>query len=350
EHPVTEMVTGLDLVELQLRIAAGEPLPMRQDEVTFSGHAIEFRINAEDPWDNFKPSSGRIDVAYWGDFDRSDYGYTSGDVIPSNYDSLAGKIVKQGDTREEALSFAAHELERSVYLRPLRTNALLLHAIQKREDFRSGAAGINWLEQNLSDLLLAAPPTDEACAAAAVAATLDAPRSSTASAQLWLDDGIRVRECAVRRSGNVFAVSVDGTSTGGPISAFQNVTEYTHRVEVVCHGYRYGFGVSEHQIFGGPHDAGQSGLSFEIVPPPPLPRRAHAALAGATAITAPLSGTIAAVQVAEGDTVAEGQVLLVLEAMKMEHRITAPASGVVKRVNVRERDQVREGDILVELA
>jgi biotin carboxyl carrier protein len=115
-------------------------------------------------------------------------------------------------------------------------------------------------------------------------------------------------------------------------------------------GIKYGFRLHDDGVFGGTENAGRVGLSFRIVPPPPLPRRVHAAAEGATAMVAPLSGTIAAVRVAEGDVVVAGQLLVVLEAMKMEHRITAPADGTVKAVNVRERDTVRDGDVVVELA
>jgi biotin carboxyl carrier protein len=103
-------------------------------------------------------------------------------------------------------------------------------------------------------------------------------------------------------------------------------------------------------VAGGAEANGRIGLSFRIVPPPPLPRRARAAAEGVTAVTAPLAGTIAMVRVKEGDAVNAGETLLTLEAMKMEHRITAPNAGTVKAVNVRDRDVVREGDVLVELA
>ena len=106
EHPVTELVTGLDLVELQLRIAAGEPLPLQQDDVSFNGHAIEFRVNAEDPWDDFRPSSGRIQVLY-GDGARFDSGFEAGDTVPTQYDSLLGKRLFTGATRDRAIEWAA---------------------------------------------------------------------------------------------------------------------------------------------------------------------------------------------------------------------------------------------------
>ncbi len=350
EHPVTEMVTGLDLVELQLRIAAGEPLPLAQEDVQFAGHAIEFRINAEDPWDGFKPSSGRIEEAHWGEMERADHGYEAGDVVPTNYDSLAGKIVCHAETREDAIANAAHEFDGGTYLRPLRTNALLLDAIRGSTQFASGTVGIDWLQSNLESLLAAASPSVEACGAAASALTVDSWRSAPGASGFWLDDGIRVRACSVRRDGQSFRATIDGIDVEGAIGTVRNVDEFWYRtVEVTVHGVNYGFRLADSGIYGGKENDGRVGLRFRIVPPPPLPRRAHAAAEGVTAITAPLAGTIAAVRVSEGDGVSEGQPLVLLEAMKMEHRIVAPADGTVKVVNVRERDVVREGDVLVEL-
>lgn len=350
EHPVTEMVTGLDLVELQLRIAAGEPLPMRQEDVQFEGHAIEFRINAEDPWDGFKPSSGRIQDAHWGEMERADYGYEAGDVVPTNYDSLAGKIVCHAETREDAIANAVYESEGGTYLRPLRTNAPLLDAIRRSADFATGGANVDWLERNLESLLTAASASVEACAAAAAALTVEALNCGPSASQLWLDDGVRLRACTVSRASHRFRANVDGSEVEGEVGAVRDVDEFWHRtVDVMVKGSRYGFRIADSAIYGGRKADSSVGCAFRLVPPPPLPRRAHAAAEGATAISAPLAGTIAAVRVAEGDAVSEGQLLVVLEAMKMEHRIAAPADGVVKGVSVRERDVVREGDVLVEL-
>ncbi|MBK9610965.1 biotin carboxylase N-terminal domain-containing protein [Candidatus Amarobacter glycogenicus] len=135
EHPVTEMVTGLDLVELQLRIAAGEQLPLKQEDVTFSGHAIEFRINAEDPWDGFKPSSGRLQVL-WDDATRADSGFQEGDTVPSQYDSLLLKRILDGHGME---ALAAGAVLGSDDVLGVRSNLGLLKSIAANGDFGAGA-------------------------------------------------------------------------------------------------------------------------------------------------------------------------------------------------------------------
>ncbi|MGE3076429.1 MAG: biotin carboxylase N-terminal domain-containing protein [Dehalococcoidia bacterium] len=350
EHPVTEMVTGLDLVELQLRVADGQELPLKQEDVTFEGHAIEFRINAEDPWDGFKPSSGRIESMHWGTTDRCDFGYERSDVIPSTYDSLAGKVLSHAPTREECIEFSEHELK-GTYLRPLRTNIRLLEAVRASEAFSRGETDIGWLERELPGLLAGSRTPDDAWMAAGIAASWPAAVSQVGTCSVWLTDHQETREVATRVWGKDFESSVGEASERGVfIDSWLTQNEVWEReIRFMLSGIKYGFRLHDDGVFGGTENAGRVGLSFRIVPPPPLPRRAHAAAEGATAIVAPLSGTIAAVRVAEGDAVVAGQLLLTLEAMKMEHRITSPSDGVVKSVGVRERDTVREGAVLVEL-
>jgi acetyl/propionyl-CoA carboxylase alpha subunit len=314
EHPVTEMVTGLDLVELQLRVAAGELLPLRQEDVRFEGHAIEFRINAEDPWDDFKPSSGRLSrfaLAGRSAGVRVDSGFQDRDEVPAHYDSLLAKLIIHGPDRRAVVRQARRCLQ-PVSVLGVRTNLGLQRAICMASDFDEAAVSTGWLEANLAGVLASSGAPEEAWSAAAstirASATTESsffgpePIAAAVSAGAWLTDGVTTRFVATRASHR----------TGMPM-------------------------------------AGGDEWAFEVVPPPPLPRRAQAAEAGVTSITAPLSGTVGAVKVAEGDDVAAGDLLLVLDAMKMEHRITAPAAGRVKTVHVRPGGTVREGDELVEL-
>jgi len=351
EHPVTEMVTGLDLVELQLRIAAGEPLPLKQEDVKFEGHAIEFRINAEDPSDGFKPSSGRIVSAHWGETARCDRGYEDGDVVPPNYDSLAGKVIVHADSRDDAIDFSADELVGATSLTPLRTNVPLLEAIRSSSAFRRGHAHIAWLEQELPTLMESARTPTNAWLAAAAALAAGNGFVGVASQSIWLDDGCEVKHIGVKTRGREFDAATGGLAAAGRVERAVAVDEVWHReVDVRLAGERFAFRIAPFGVFGGTEVTSNAGFNFIVVQPPPLPRRVHAAAEGVTAITAPLAGTIAAVRAAEGDSVAEGQLLLVLEAMKMEHRIAAPSAGTVKSLRVRERDVVREGDTLIELA
>src|SRR3990172_6964108 len=157
EHPVTEAVTGLDLVELQLRVAAGEELQLRQEDVRFEGHAIEVRVNAEDPWDGFRGSGGRIrEGEYWGD-SRVEAGYGEGDVVPGSYDSLLAKVISHGADRNEAIRLAIEDIE-AFEIRGVPTNLALAGRIIGHDDFRSGGVTVDWLEREMEGLLAARVP------------------------------------------------------------------------------------------------------------------------------------------------------------------------------------------------
>ncbi len=356
EHPVTEMVTGLDLVELQVRVAAGEPLPFRQAEVQFSGHAIELRVNAEDPWDGFRPASGRIETSrldahpYWpGDDERSawraDLGYEEGDTVPSQYDSLLGKLICHAPGRDEALTMAA-SWERND-LRGLRTNLSLLHAVVRSKDFANGRSDIMWLERQLGEFKDAVATSDRQWLRRAITAAQRCSWIGAGPFTVWLDDGAVTREAnvlmATRWSGRAWLGGGDG-------HPFRVTGDGAHGRSMRIEMGPEAFIVPRHWL--GDHWLGlplRVEDDIRVVQPPPLPRRVLAAVAGVLAVVAPLPGTVAALSVAEGDIVAPGQLLCLLEAMKMEHRITAAVAGTVKRVAVAVRDVVREGDILVEL-
>lgn len=352
EHPVTEMVTGVDLVELQLRIAAGEPLPLRQQDVRFEGHALELRVNAEDPWDGFKPSSGRLAGLRAPTTGRCDTGFEQGDTIPPQYDSLVMKLVFHGEDRAAAVASALAGVRNDDVV-GIGSNLALLAAICRSETFAAGRCTIDWLERELDGLLASARrlPRDWAFAAAAFAARADAGAAwhGAGCPALWLSDGVETRlvELARQRTAGTERPSAGRVTSG---SALVDGTGYEFAlwaedggVIVEAFGERTRLSVREGRVEVAPNQF------VWVVPPPPLPRRAHASSASATAVTAPLAGTIAAIRVSEGDSVSAGHLLVLLEAMKMEHRITAPAHGVVKAVLVHERDVVREGDVLVEL-
>jgi acetyl/propionyl-CoA carboxylase alpha subunit len=332
------MRTGLDIVELQLRVAAGEPLPFAQEDIRFEGHVTEFRINAEDPWDGFRPSSGRLEHFEPGsvlapETTRLDAGFEQGDAVPPQYDSLLGKLIVTAGSRSGALTAGAATLAR-FGASGVRTNVNLLRGLTRALRDREPPS-ISWLERNLPALLAASKPPDAVVGAvrAALAGPPDVPRGAPPAPRwlgagapvAWLDDGSDVHEMPL-------AAPAVSTSHDAPAVRSGDVT-------VFIEGSRF---VAIPQV-GDP-------WLFRVVPPPPLPRRAVAAVAGATAITAPLAGTIAEVRVVEGDTVDEGLPVIILEAMKMEHRIPATRAGTVARVAVRPGDVVREGDILVELA
>ena len=350
EHPVTEALTGLDLVELQLRIAMGEPLPIAQADIAWRGHAIESRVYAEDPGRNYAPSTGRL---RWfeppaADGLRLDLGVAQGDAVTPHYDPLLGKLIAHGATREEALDRAAAALD-GLGVAGLRTNAAQLLGVLRSDDFRAGGVDINWLERAELDPP-AAPP------AALLAAALDAalPRAEGAIGG-WRSSGEiaarfafhgREHDVALRRvvgSATSWQATVDDAEVG-QVEARRSA----QGVELAVDGRRAEWLVA--RAGGGVRvsDGRRSWAFTESERERSASTRRRSS--GANAIHAPLPGTIAAVLVGEGDAVEAGQTLAVLEAMKMEHLLPAPSPGRVAAVHCAIGATVEEGDLLIELA
>jgi acetyl/propionyl-CoA carboxylase alpha subunit len=356
EHPVTEAVTGVDLVELQLRVAAGEALSLRQEDVRFEGHAIEARVNAEDPWDGFRGSGGRIREWQHRGEARVDAGYGPGDILPGSFDSLLAKIIGYGGDREQALGRTIEELDR-FEISGVPTNLNFAKRILDHAQFRNGAATVDWLERVLEELLAPRIPVPHWAAAAAALASPETWSLHPWSAVGWVGagpgvvwlssgpEGSRVEVCATGRGLEVTiegeAVELELVECGeeGTVWRFRDGERIRARISRRVEPPSV-------ELFD---DAGVRLARVEVSRPAALPRKAHTAEEGVVAVTAPLSGTVAAVQVAVGDAVAVGQLLLVLEAMKMEHRIIALEAGVVREVLVGAGDVVRDGDVLVEV-
>ncbi|MCC6388715.1 MAG: biotin/lipoyl-binding protein [Dehalococcoidia bacterium] len=348
EHRVTEAITGLDLVELQLRVAAGEPLPFAQQDVVFEGHAMEARLNAEDPRDGFRPATGRLGATpgAGGDW-RIDTGFEAGDTIPPHYDSLVAKGFVHETTREDAIRALAHACATSP-LCGVRGNTRLLHGVLTSEAFATGGADIGWLERELPAVLARGEAPWEALAAAAASAVLRANPFGGGAASIHIDDGARVHAVTVTMlPGRRLRVSEGERDL--VVRAYATPEGPVH---ITAEGSRSLTTVQGADGAIHARDADSTGAfthAFAIVAPPPLPRRAHTAGEGASVVTAPLAGTIASVRVAEGQAVAAGDLLLTMEAMKMEHRITAPTGGAVTHLAAAPGAVVREGDPLLEL-
>ncbi|MCC6382459.1 MAG: ATP-grasp domain-containing protein [Dehalococcoidia bacterium] len=361
EHPVTEMVSGLDLVELQLRVAAGETLPVRQEDMRLRGHAIEFRLNAEDPWNGFRPSAGRV-VTLECAADRVDTGYLAGDTVPAQYDSLLAKVVVAGADRAAALWAAAADLAETE-MAGVTTNLALHRAILATPAFRARTAGVRWLEETFPEL--PEPLTADRLWLGAAAALLFAGRDAVRAGggTFWLSDGRETRLCGGRRDhvARTATVSAGARETSVRLLADEAGQRDRGAVDSLALAVEDGAGTvlaRVERLADGHtrltvHDRAADGASsarFRLVPPPPLPRRDRGPVAGATAVAAPLSGTVADVRAREGEAVEHGALLVVLEAMKMEHRVVASTAGTVLRVAVRVGDVVHEGDVLVELS
>jgi len=292
EHPVTELVTGLDLVAEQIRVASGEPLSFTQDDIVRRGHAIEVRVNAEDPAGGaFLPSPGAIDRLRvpQGYGVRWDGGYEAGDEVSQYYDNLVGKLVVWGADRPTAIARTIRALE-EFQIEGIATTLPADLAVLRHDDFVAGEHSTKWVEERLDLTGVGGTPaivTDDAAAEPKVRRDVD-----------------------VEVNGKRFSVSVW-------------VPESQAMAAVVA-----GAG------------AGRSAA-------PRTRRAASAAAAGTGEVTVPMQGTIVKVLVQEGDTVEVGQTVCVLEAMKMENNIAADRAGTVKDVKVEPGQSVGSGDVVV---
>jgi 3-methylcrotonyl-CoA carboxylase alpha subunit len=316
EHPVTEEITGVDLVEWQLRVASGEPLPKRQDELAINGHAIEARLYAEDPARGFLPSTGRLEVLEFPSGARVETGVEQGDAITPYYDPMIAKLVTVGEEREDAIRALADTVA-SLRVWPVRTNAAFLHACLTHEDFRIGRLGTGFIAEREDALVRVPEPTDAEWKAAALA--LFAPyfhsRDDSAPDPWRLALGFRLNEpdrgaITVQHAGELrrFGLTDLDGAEGMTGPAADGVLVY------------------------------RNGSAFLFSPPD---FAAGAAAHGDGEIHAPMPGKVIAVDVAAGEAVTKGQRLLVLEAMKMEHALTAPFDGTVAELSVSEGQQVQ---------
>jgi 3-methylcrotonyl-CoA carboxylase alpha subunit len=320
EHPVTEEITGQDLVEWQLRVASGEPLPKTQDELAITGHAIEARLYAEDPGKGFLPSVGRLEHFDLGEDGRIEMGVEEGDAISPFYDPMIAKLIARGETRAEAIDELANMLD-NAEIWPVRTNAGFLLNALLHPDFEEGRIDTGFIERNLDALVPDSEP-DEAIwrGAAAVALAVDEdaePRAGLAGFRL---NNVPTASVALGRHGQFRSASTDDGEIA-PVSGFRD----EERVVVFTEGNAYEFDLASRGSPGahGVHDG-------EIV--------------------APMPGRVTAVEVKQGARVARGQRLMTLEAMKMEHALTAPFDGTVAELNAAAGAQVGEGQLLVRVA
>lgn len=325
EHPVTEAVTGVDLVEWQIRVAAGEPLPLSQDQIALSGHAIEARLYAENPSAGFLPSIGTLEHFHLpGDLVRVDTGVEEGGEVSPFYDPMIAKLIAHAATREGAsdlLAQAASEVE----VWPVKTNAGFLARCLDHPDFIAGDVDTGFIEARLEALAARPAPSSAALAAAAMALTLEADDEALADPWRGLT-GFRLNAPAA----STMRLYMEHEGFDAPLTT-DDIPEdvlLTEDGEVV--------------VFDG-------GETFVLTARPPVKDAAHGG-GGDGAVIAPMPGKVVAVAVSVGDKVVRGQALLTLEAMKMEHALSAPFDGEVEALSVSVGDQVAEGVVLARLA
>ena len=325
EHPVTEEITGVDLVEWQLRVASGEPLPKRQEELSIDGHAIEARLYAEDPAKGFLPSPGKIDRLLFDSRARVETGVEEGDCVSSFYDPMIAKVICHGEDREEARRDLIRWLDSS-FVGPLHTNKPFLHACLSMADFAEGRLDTGLIERHGEALTAVAGPSDRVLAAAGQRFRRD-----------WLDHS--------DWEGRPFREGLFGFRLNGPPKTKVDLFVNGRHAAVDAGSGDLRTGLCCDMERDGTIIVTEAGQSWFFSQNPPV--KAGGAAASDGAILAPMPGRIIAVVVAKGERVAKGQKLVTLEAMKMEHSLVAPFDGVVAELAASEGGQVSEGTLLV---
>ncbi|GGO81342.1 3-methylcrotonyl-CoA carboxylase subunit alpha [Marinobacterium nitratireducens] len=361
EHPVTEMITGQDLVEWQLRVAAGQPLPLAQDEIRIDGHAFEARIYAEDPDHDFLPATGTLRYLRTPSENRHvrvDTGVIEGDEVSVYYDPMIAKLIVWDDNRERALSRIAQALE-EYRIAGLKTNVRFLRNLALAEPFRAADLDTGFIEKHRSLLFPQSKLDRDYCLVMAAAFFLESGRegrineadpwspfgrqnawrlNSRYARPLQLAVGDEIHDLRVLDLDNGYEISVGDASYRVRAGLADDALELTingHRLTVhghldgddltlfdqgeqfACRLHRETFGESDHQ--------------------------------GDASLSAPMNGAVVAVLVSAGQQVARGETLVIMEAMKMEHSIKAPVNGVVSEVFFAEGELVSEGAELVAL-
>ena len=361
EHPVTELITGIDLVEWQLRVAFGEKLPLRQDEIKLNGHAIEARVYAENPHKNFMPSAGRIKT--WrtpeaADGLRIDAGYRSGDAVSPHYDAMLAKVIAWAPTRDEAIDRLNRGLEETD-VRGIVTNIPFLSALVTHPQVRANAIDTGFIERELKSLTPPPAASGDLELCAAVAAILgDERKAARAEAHSpwrtsgWMPVGRRQRVFTFRRGqGAEQEVTLNygnGPSTlsiGEREFAFATSPGNDGGFDLTIDGMKSAVVavIEGHELYLRTRNG-----RFDLHWVDPFGGETEEQV-GEDKIVAPLPGTVVALLAEVGATLEKGAAILTLEVMKMEQTLRAPFAGVLKVIKCKVGDIVQEGVELAEI-
>jgi geranyl-CoA carboxylase alpha subunit len=359
EHPVTEAVTGLDLVAWQLRVAAGERLPLEQHELQSNGHAIEARLYAEDPHSNFLPQSGTL--IEWrpasGEGVRIDHGLASGASVSAFYDPMLAKVIAHGATREEARRRLIVALEDTVAL-GLVTNRSFLIAILRHPAFAASKATTAFVDRYFptgSDAMRSAEPDKHTPALAAVLlfeARSRAAANAPGMAQNWSSTGTASWPLRLTLGNAHHAVSIAAVSPDDYVVALGNEMIKVSIAERGDGFVRFtAFGLQQTARFVAQEGTLHLDVNGNVFALRETTLEAGAAgrRDGSSQLVAPMNGAIVSVLAKPGDPVARGQRVVVLEAMKMQHEISAERDGIIDKILVKPGDQVATRQPLVEL-
>ncbi|WP_460353237.1 MULTISPECIES: acetyl/propionyl/methylcrotonyl-CoA carboxylase subunit alpha [unclassified Pseudomonas] len=355
EHPVTELITGQDLVAWQLAVAEGQPLPLTQDQVALNGHAMEVRLYAEDPTQNFLPQTGRVQA--WepalGPGARIDHGLREGQSISPFYDPMLGKLIAHGATREEARRKLLRAVQDSVLL-GVQSNQRLLVSLLQHPQFISGEFSTAFIAQHFTDhpCLHTYAPTAEELAIAAVLFYQAVAQAHRAPLKGWRNNvgaplnyrlGLEQQDWTVQllaHGAGRFTVNVMQRAL---VLTVINCDERAVTLEVDGLRQRHAYRIDGEELWLFTHPGNLR-----------LEDRTHALISSQSSVSsgtlkAPMDGAIVDVLVSEGSPVSKGQLLVVLEAMKMEHPLKAGIDGVLKRVQVKVGDQVKNRQVLLQV-
>ncbi len=366
EHPVTEAITGFDLVEWQLRIAAGEFLPVTQEKITATGHAFEVRVYAEDPARDFAPSIGRLSAFQMPTQDaRVDAGFVRGDNVSIHYDAMLAKLIVHAPTRAEALGKLRRALAHT-NITGVAHNLDLLDRIAAHPDFAAGGIDTGFIARHADALLApqAAPDAtvlvlaalgiiaQEANDAAQVAAASADPHSPWHCTDLWwpntrrsrvfaIDDGDSTHELRLTQEGDAVTIHIGDAAHAARLPGIDE-----GRLTATLNGQRH---IANFTHLGEDITLRHNGATWQLRLPDAAAHAEDADTAG-TRMLAPLPGQVTQILATEGQIVVRGDVLVVLEAMKTVFRLTATGPGTVAAIACRAGDMVQEGQVLVSFA
>ena len=352
EHPVTEMITGYDLVRWQILVASGEALPARQDEIAICGHAVEARVYAEDAEAGFLPAPGMISKVVFPQNARVDHGMNETDMISPFYDPMIAKIIIGAPTRNEALDDLSEALS-ATHLMGTVTNTAFLNALVMNDDVRKMAIDTVWIDRNLEPLVAAMKPDARGLAMIALGHfAADGGFDHGSGWRMWGDGTSRVRfihggevitRKIIQKSADSVMIEDDGeeyhfTGHFTAINASEDSLSFHEngvmtRLNIVDHDGQISI------------DCGRCGYRITRIDP----LAAQVEGAGGNTVTAPMTGVITVMEAAQGAEVKEGDVLVRMEAMKMEHALTAPCDGTIAEITAATGDTVSDGTVIITL-